>query len=57
MFTTQHYYVISRLLRGHFTYVNYSKLIRDFTKMFSDDNKKFDKDKFKEACKPKLGGN
>ena len=52
MFTTQHYYLISRILRWHFTYINYSKLVIDFTKMFSEDNKQFDKEKFKEACIP-----
>ena len=56
MFTTQHYYLISRLLRGHFAYVNYSKLVSDFVKMLSQDNEKFDKKKFEEACKPKIGG-
>ena len=56
MFTTQHYYLISRLLREHFPYDNYNKLIYDFCKMLSDDNKKFDEDKFREASKPKMGG-
>ena len=54
MFTAQHYYVVSRLLRRHYSYVNWSTLIYDFTKLFKEDNEKFDERKFRLACIPKV---
>ena len=53
-FSHQHYVEVARLLRMHFAYVNFWKLVFDFNKMFKKDNKNFDEKKFNDACIPKV---
>jgi len=54
MFTSQHYYVISRVLRRHYSYSNWSLLVNDFEKMFKEDNKNFKLELFRKNCIPTI---
>ena len=45
---------VANILKRHYSYVNWTILMKDFSIMFSADNDRFDEKKFRVACIPEV---